>query len=50
MGVLLVKKHAMIFNELENHFLRQTLMLSLDGDFILPLAPCQDEVPEVSEI
>lgn len=49
-GVLRVKKHDMIFDELENHFKTPTLMLCLDGDFILPLAPCQDAVPSVSEI
>lgn len=49
-GVLQVKKHDMVFKELENHFKTPTLMISLDGDFILPLAPCQDEVPAVEEI
>lgn len=49
-GVLRVKKHDMVFDELENHFKTPTLMLCLDGDFILPLAPCQDDVPEVTTI
>lgn len=49
-GVLQVKKHPMVFSELENHFKTPTLMISLTGDFILPLAPCQDEVPAVDSI
>lgn len=49
-GVLQVKKHDMVFSELENHFKTPTLMLSLNGDFILPLAPCQDEIPSVDAI
>ncbi len=49
-GVLQVKKHPMVFSELENHFKTPTLMISLTGDFILPLAPCQDEVPAVESI
>lgn len=49
-GVLQVKKHPMVFSELENHFKTPTLMISLNGDFILPLAPCQDDIPAVDTI
>lgn len=49
-GVLKVKKHEMIFEELENHFKTPTIMMSLNGDFLLPFAPCKDEVPDVNEI
>ena len=49
-GVLKVKKHEMIFNELENHFKTPTIMMSLNGDFLFPVAPCKDEVPDVNEI
>lgn len=49
-GVLRVKKHDMTFSELENHFQTPTLMICLDGDFVLPLAPCQRELPAVSDI
>lgn len=49
-GVLQVKKHDMVFSELENHFKTPTLMISLNGDFVLPLAPCQDDIPNVDEI
>ena len=49
-GVLSVKKHEMIFNELENHFGTPTILLSLDGDFILPVAKPKDEIPSAEEL
>ena len=49
-GVLKVKKHKMLFDELENHFKTPSIMMSLNGDFLFPLAPCKDEVPAVEEI
>ncbi len=49
-GVLKVKKHEMIFDELENHFETPTVMMSLNGDFLFPVAPCKDEIPDVDEI
>ncbi|MEX0982073.1 MAG: ureidoglycolate lyase [Bacteroidales bacterium] len=49
-GVLKVKQHEMLFDELENHFKTPTIMMSLTGDFLFPIAPCKDEVPDVEEI
>lgn len=49
-GVLKVKKHEMLFSEMENHFKTPTIMMSLNGDFLFPVAPCKDEVPDVDEI
>lgn len=49
-GVLKVKKHEMIFDELENHFKTPTIMMSLNGDFLFSVAPCKDELPRVDEI
>ncbi len=49
-GVLKVKKHEMVFDELENHFKTPTVMMSLNGDFLFPVAPCKDKVPGVDEI
>ncbi|MFA6946850.1 MAG: ureidoglycolate lyase [Pedobacter sp.] len=49
-GVLKVKKHEMLFDVLENHFKTPTIMMSLNGDFLFPVAPCKDEVPDVDEI
>lgn len=49
-GVLKVKKQEMIFNELENHFNTPTILISLDGDFIIPLAPVQDEIPSADKV
>jgi len=49
-GVLKVKKHEMLFDVLENHFKTPTIMMSLNGDFLFPVAPCKDEVPGVDEI
>jgi ureidoglycolate hydrolase len=49
-GVLKVKKHRMLFDEMENHFKTPTIMMSLTGDFYLPIGPCKDNVPDVEEI
>lgn len=49
-GVLTLKKQEMVFNELENHFKTPTLLLCLDGDFILPVAPPSDNIPSASEV
>ncbi len=49
-GVLIVKKQEMAFNELENHFKTPTILLCLDGDFILPVALPSDDVPSASEV
>lgn len=49
-GVLKVKKHKMQFDELENHFKTPTIMMSINGDFLFPVALCKDEVPGVDEI
>lgn len=49
-GVLKVKKHKMLFDEMENHFKTPTIMVSLNGDFLFPVASCKDEVPDVEEI
>jgi ureidoglycolate hydrolase len=49
-GVLVVKKQEMVFNELENHFKTPTILLCLDGDFILPVAPPSDDVPPASDV
>ena len=49
-GVLMVKKQEMIFEELENHFKTPSILISLDGDFFLPVAPPSDVVPSSSEV
>lgn len=49
-GVLKVKKHKMLFDEMENHFKTPTIMMSLNGDFFFPMATCKDDVPDVEEI
>jgi ureidoglycolate hydrolase len=49
-GVLMVKQQEMIFEELENHFKTPTILLCLDGDFILPVAPPSDDLPSPSEV
>ena len=49
-GILVVKKQQMVFDELENHFKTPTILLCLDGDFILPVAPPSDDVPSSSEV
>ena len=49
-GVLKVKRQKMRFNELENHFKTPTILISLDGDFILSVAPAQKNVPKADEV
>jgi len=49
-GVLKVRKHEMVFNLLENHFKTPTILICLDGAFIIPVAPPSDNVPKVEEI
>ena len=49
-GVLKVRKHAMIFDEFENHFKTATGLISLDGDFALAVADPADEIPKTDTI
>lgn len=49
-GVLKVKKHDMVFNELENHFKTPTLLIALNGSYAIPVAPPSDEIPSAKEI
>lgn len=49
-GILQVQKHEMVFDQLENHFKSSTLLISVDGDFILPVAPCSDEIPGITDL
>jgi len=49
-GVLKVRKHNMDFNELENHFKTPTILICLDGSYILPVALPSNEVPEIESV
>jgi ureidoglycolate hydrolase len=49
-GVLKVKMHAMLFNQLENHFDTPTLLVSLDGGYIIPVAPPSDDTPGADQV
>jgi len=49
-GVLKVKKMAMVFDELENHFKTATGLICLDGDCVIGVTQPSDEVPLASDI
>ena len=49
-GVLKVRKHDMDFNELENHFKTPTILICLDGSYILPVAQPSDDVPAIESV
>ena len=49
-GVLKVKKHDMVFNQLENHFESPTLLICLDGAYLIPVAGPSAKLPGVNEI
>jgi ureidoglycolate hydrolase len=49
-GVLKVKKGVMVFNELENHFITPTILIPIDGDFVMPVAGPSDKIPMAKDV
>lgn len=49
-GVIKIKKSEMIFDELENHFITPTIIIPMNGDFILPVAGPSDKIPNSVEV
>lgn len=49
-GVLKVKKHEMVFNQMEQHTETPEILIGLGGGFIIPVAPPSDNVPVPDEI
>ena len=49
-GVLKVKKSEMVFKELENHFITPTVIIPMDGDFVIPVTEPSDKIPEAKDV
>jgi len=49
-GVLKVRKQEMIFNEFENHFKTPTILIGLDGSFVIPVSTPSDDLPKSEDI
>lgn len=49
-GVLKVKKQAMVFDQVENHFNTATGLICLDGDCVIGVTTPSDEVPKADDI
>jgi len=49
-GVLKVKKHEMMFNEMEKHNETPEMLIGLDGDFVVPVAPPSEDIPSLEQI
>lgn len=49
-GILKVNKSEMSFSELENHFITPTIIIPIDGDFIMSVAEPSDKTPASKDI
>jgi ureidoglycolate hydrolase len=49
-GVLKVKQHDMVFNQMEKHEETPEMLIGLDGAFIVPVAPSTLETPEADKV
>lgn len=49
-GVLKVKKHEMVFDQMEQHTETPEILIGLDGGFIVPVAPPSEDVPNPESI
>ncbi len=49
-GILKVKKHEMVFSQMEKHLKTPEMLIGLDGAFIIPVTSMFKEKPEVKKI
>ena len=49
-GILKVKKHEMLFDQMEKHNETPEMLVALDADFIVPVAPPSEDIPSVEQI
>ena len=49
-GILKIKKHNMNFSQMEKHIQTPEILVSLDGAFILPVAPPSEDAPMPEQI
>ncbi len=49
-GILTIKKYDMVFDQIEQHVESPEIMFSLNGSFIVPVAPPSEDVPKPEDI
>ncbi len=50
LGICIFKKRPFIISQLERHVNTQELLYAIDDDFIMPVAPAIDNVPDLDNI
>ena len=49
-GVLKIRKHDMLFSEMEKHLETPEMLIGLDGDFVVPVGPPSEDIPSPDSI